>query len=41
MQALRDIDYLGPFNYECEMDGETPQARIASLEQNFDWLSTL
>ena len=41
MQALRDIDYSGPFNYECEMEGETPQARIASLEQNFDWLSTL
>ena len=41
MQALRDIDYQGPFNYECPPDGDTPQERVRSLEQNFEWLSAL
>ena len=41
MAALRDIDYAGPFNYECGLDGETPEERIRSLESNFDWLSGL
>jgi sugar phosphate isomerase/epimerase len=42
MTALRDIDYAGPFNYECGLDdGETLNERIRSLENNFDWLSGL
>ena len=41
MQALRDIDYQGPFNYECTPEGDTPQDRIRSLEKNFDWLTKL
>ncbi|MBN1917932.1 MAG: sugar phosphate isomerase/epimerase [Verrucomicrobia bacterium] len=42
MAALRDIDYAGPFNYECGLDeGETVEERIRYLEKNFDWLSSL
>jgi sugar phosphate isomerase/epimerase len=41
MQALRDIDYQGPFNYECKLEGETVSARIQALEDNFAWLSSL
>ena len=41
MQALRDIDYDGPFNYECKPAGETAAARIQTLEENFKWLSSL
>jgi sugar phosphate isomerase/epimerase len=41
MAALRDIDYQGPFDYECDLDGDTPAERVRSLEVNFDWLSGL
>ena len=41
MQALRDIDYSGPFNYECQIEGETIAERLQSLEENYDWLSRL
>jgi len=41
MQALRDIDYAGPFNYEARFPGETPAARFAALHENFRWLSSL
>jgi sugar phosphate isomerase/epimerase len=41
MQALRDIDYRGPFNYECKLGGETVAERIQSLEENYRWLSSL
>ena len=41
MQALCDIHYAGPFNYECKPDGETLGERIRSLEDNFDWLCGL
>ncbi len=41
MAALRDIDYRGPFNYECKLDGDTPEERIAVLEGNFEWLCGL
>jgi sugar phosphate isomerase/epimerase len=41
MEALRNIDYVGPLNYECQIDGETLQARIRSLEDNFEWLCNL
>ncbi|NOZ21191.1 MAG: sugar phosphate isomerase/epimerase [Planctomycetes bacterium] len=39
--ALRDIDYQGPFNYECKLDGETVEERIRSLEANVNWLCGL
>ena len=41
MDALRDIDYQGPFNYECGLEGDIPSERIYSLETNYDWLSGL
>lgn len=41
MQALRDVDYGGPFNYECGLPGKTPQQRLEALERNFAWLSAL
>jgi sugar phosphate isomerase/epimerase len=41
MHALREIGYAGPYNYECHLDGETPQDRIDTLEQNWRWLAVL
>jgi sugar phosphate isomerase/epimerase len=41
MAALREIDYQGPFNYECKLAEQTPSRRLAGLEKNFDWLSQL
>jgi sugar phosphate isomerase/epimerase len=41
LQALREVDYAGPFNYECGIPGDTPQERIAALEENYRWLSAL
>jgi len=41
MHALRDIDYQGPFNYECRPPGETAAERVRALEKNFEWLSGL
>jgi sugar phosphate isomerase/epimerase len=41
MQALRDIDYSGPFNYESKADGNNPAERVASFEENFKWLRSL
>lgn len=41
MHALRDAGYSGPYNYECHIDGETPQERIEALERNWRWLSAL
>lgn len=38
MQALSDIGYAGPFNYECQLAGDTPFERIATLERNYAWL---
>jgi hexosaminidase len=40
-QALQDIGYTGPFNYECRIDGASVQDRIDTLEQNFAWISAL
>ena len=41
MDAFRDIDYSGPFNYEVLLEGETPADKIERLESNFDWLRGL
>ncbi|MDX9978573.1 MAG: sugar phosphate isomerase/epimerase family protein [Lentisphaeria bacterium] len=41
MQALRDIGYTGPFNYEANFPGDTPAQRFAALQDNFRWLGAL
>ena len=41
LQALRDIDYAGPFNYEARFPEETLAASFAALQANFRWLSSL
>jgi len=41
MNALRDIDYSGPFNYECGLGDGSPAERIDVLRKNFDWLASL
>ena len=33
MTALNNIDYKGPFNYECKIEGETISSKIKSLKQ--------
>lgn len=38
LQALADIDYAGPFNYESKPSGADPVARIADCEANFQRL---
>lgn len=38
LQALRDVHYAGPFNYEAKLDGETPAERLAFLEDNYSQL---
>jgi len=41
MGALREAGYTGPYDYECQIDGDTAQGRIEALERNWRWLSTL
>jgi sugar phosphate isomerase/epimerase len=41
MRALARSGYPGPYNYECHIDGETPQERIEALEGNWRWLGAL
>ena len=41
MNALAEIGYTGPFNFECTPPGETPVQRLRTLEQTFDWLRGL
>jgi sugar phosphate isomerase/epimerase len=41
MQALREIDYQGPFTYECNVDGESQTEKLALLKANFTWLANL
>ena len=38
MQALRDIDYVGPFIYECSF---RPTERLRMVSENYQWLSKL
>jgi sugar phosphate isomerase/epimerase len=37
-EALGEIGYKGPFNYECHLPGDTPGERIQAVEENFRWL---
>jgi sugar phosphate isomerase/epimerase len=41
MQALRAIDYKGPFTYECEVEGGSLAEKLAKLHANFTWLDSL
>ena len=41
MRALEQAGYAGPYNYECHIEGGTPQDRIEALENNWRWLSAL
>jgi sugar phosphate isomerase/epimerase len=41
MQALREIDYEGPFTYECEVEGQSLVEKLAQLRENFNWLNGL
>lgn len=42
MEALREIDYQGPLDYECRWNDIPDLAeRIRVLEENFAWLSGL
>lgn len=38
MQALHDINYKGPFTYECDVDGDSLVEKLAKLRANFNWL---
>jgi len=41
VRALREIEYPGPFTYECNANGNTPAEKLAVLRENFQWLSSL
>ena len=41
MQALREIDYAGPFTYECEAEGNNLEEKLVVLHENFKWLKNL
>jgi sugar phosphate isomerase/epimerase len=41
MWALREIDYQGPFTYECEVEGENLPEKLEKLQANFNWLVNL
>jgi sugar phosphate isomerase/epimerase len=41
MQVLRQLAYQGPFTYECHPEGSTPAVKIASIEKNYEWLTSL
>ena len=41
MQALREIEYKGPFTYECEVEGHSLAEKLAILRDNFTWLNSL
>ena len=35
LAALRDVQFQGPLNYEATLDGETPDEKLAFLEDNY------
>lgn len=41
MQALQEINYKGPFTYECSVDGDTVAEKLSKMKDNFNWLSSL
>jgi sugar phosphate isomerase/epimerase len=41
LQALKDIDYQGPFNYEIRQQEGTAERQVEIIEENFNWLKSL
>jgi sugar phosphate isomerase/epimerase len=41
MQSLREIDYKGPFTYECNLESDDLAEKLAMLHDNFTWLDNL
>lgn len=41
MKALREIEYKGPFTYECQIDGGSLAEKLGKLRENFAWLDGL
>ena len=41
MQALREIDYQGPFTYECDVEGSSLPEKLATIRVNYNWLNGL
>ncbi len=41
MQALRAIDYQGPFTYECNVEGDSLHEKLTRLQENYMWLVNL
>ena len=41
MHALREIDYKGPFTYECNLESDSLPEKLAKLRENYNWLSSL
>ncbi len=41
VQALREIDYKGPFTYECEVEGASLPDKLGKLRENYYWLESL
>jgi hexosaminidase len=41
LDALNSINYTGPFNYECYIEGNSFCERISELEKNFEWMQTM
>jgi sugar phosphate isomerase/epimerase len=39
VEALQDINYQGPFNYECLPPGDNLEEKITALENNFEWMN--
>lgn len=41
MHTLREIDYKGPFTYECNLEGDSLADKLAKLRENYTWLSSI
>ena len=41
VEALKDIDYQGPFNYEIRHPEGTFARRVRTIEENFNWIKSL
>lgn len=39
LSSLREINYRGPFTYECALADATPQERLHTLAANFAWIT--
>jgi len=40
LAALQDVGFSGPLNYEATLDGETPEEKLAFLEDNYTRLAS-